>query len=129
MVGFSATGQDEAGVFREGVPGRSGRVDVDDVTTPASSGRFKYVVVFEGLDRFRAQAERGSGTGIFYPNRENLQPYQMSGWCQTLLVQPLDEAVHRVRMKYVRVAGIGAGWGIELARSDLKGRGRIRTDE
>ena len=25
-----------------------------DVTTPASSGRFKYVVVFEGLDRFRA---------------------------------------------------------------------------
>ena len=82
-----------------------------DVTTPASSGRFKYVVVFEGLDRFRARPNGEAEREYVYPNRENLQPYQMSGWCQTLLVQPLDEAVHRVRVKYVRVARDRGGVG------------------
>jgi len=75
-----------------------------DVTSPASSGRFKYVVEFEGLDRFRARPDGYAEREFVYPNRQGLQPYQMSGWCRTLLVQPLDEALHRVRVKYVRMA-------------------------
>jgi hypothetical protein len=82
-----------------------------DVTTPASSGRFKYVVVFEGLDRFRARPNGEADREYVYPNRQDLQPYQMSGWCQTLLVQPLDDAMHRVRVKYVRVARDRGGVG------------------
>jgi hypothetical protein len=74
-----------------------------DVTSSASSGRFKYVVVFEGLDRFRARPDGEAEREYVYPNRQNLQPYQMSGWCRTLLVQPLDEALHRARVKYVRM--------------------------
>jgi hypothetical protein len=82
-----------------------------DVTTPASSGRFKYVVELEGLDRFRARPNGEVEREFVYPNRENLQPYQMSGWCRTLLVQPLDDAVHRVRVKYVRMARDRGGVG------------------
>jgi hypothetical protein len=82
-----------------------------DVTTPASSGRFRYVVMLEGLDRFRARPNGEAEREYVYPNREGLQPYQMSGWCQTLLVQPLDGAVHRVRVKYVRMARDRGGVG------------------
>jgi hypothetical protein len=73
-----------------------------DVTSPASSARFKYVVMFEGLDHFRARPNGEAEREYVYPNQQGLQPYQMSGLCRTLLVQPLDEAVHRVRVKYVR---------------------------
>jgi hypothetical protein len=74
-----------------------------DVRTPAPSGRFRYEVVIEGVDRFRARPNGEAEREFVYPNREGLQPYQMSGICQTLLVQPLDSAVHRVRVKYVRM--------------------------
>jgi hypothetical protein len=82
-----------------------------DVTSPASSGRFKYVVMFEGLDRFRARPNGEAEREYVYPNVQGLQPYQMSGWCRTLLVQPLDQAVHRVRVKYVRMARDQGGTG------------------
>lgn len=74
-----------------------------DVSPPASSGRYRYVVEFEGINRFRARPNGYAEREFVFPNRDNLQPYQMSGWCQALLVQPLDGAVHRVRVKYVRV--------------------------
>ena len=40
-----------------------------DVTSPASSGRFKYVVMFEGLDRFRARPNGEAEREYVYPNR------------------------------------------------------------
>jgi len=74
-----------------------------DVTSPVTSGPFKYVVALEGISRFRARPNGEAEREFVYPNPQNLQPYQMSGWCQTYLVQPLDNSVHRVRVKYVRV--------------------------
>jgi hypothetical protein len=74
-----------------------------DVTSPVTSGPFRYVVAFEGISRFRARPNGEAEREFIYPNPENLQPYQLSGWCQTYLVQPLDNSVHRIRVKYVRV--------------------------
>lgn len=74
-----------------------------DVRSPATSRDFRYVVMFEGLDRFRARPDGEAEREFVYPNGRNLQPYQMSGPCRTLLVQPLDGAEHRVRVKYERV--------------------------
>ncbi len=82
-----------------------------DVTSPRSSARFKYVVMFEGLDHFRARPDGEAEREYVYPNQQGLQPYQMSGFCRTLLVQPLDEAVHRVRVKYVRAPRDRSGTG------------------
>jgi len=74
-----------------------------DVRTPATSGRYRYVVEIEGVDRFRARPDGYAEREFVYSSGEGFQPYQMSAWCRTLLVQPMDGAVHRVRVKYVRV--------------------------
>jgi hypothetical protein len=74
-----------------------------DVTSPVTNGLYKYIVVFQGIDRFRVRPNGDAEREFVYPNAENLQPYQLSGWCQTYLVQPLDNSMHRIRVKYVRV--------------------------
>jgi hypothetical protein len=79
-----------------------GEWTVVDVRTPLGSERFRYVVELEGIDRFIARPDGKAGREYVYPNRENLQPYQMSGVCQTLWVKSGDGGVHQVRLKYVR---------------------------
>jgi hypothetical protein len=93
--------------FKQAFYGKEYRVEPGtwtsiDVTTPMSSEHFKYIVVFEGLDRFRARPDGDHEREFVYPDPRGLQPYQMSGECWTLLVQPLDNFVHQVRVKYLR---------------------------
>jgi len=76
---------------------------VIDVRPPLGSERFKYVVVFEGIDRFTARPDGMAGREFAYPDRWNRQPYQMSGTCQTLWVRSADGGAHQVKVKYVRM--------------------------
>jgi hypothetical protein len=76
---------------------------VIDVRTPLGSERYRYTVVFDGIDRFTARPDGMAGREFVYPDRWNRQPFQMSGPCQTLWVRSADGGVHQVTVKYVRV--------------------------
>jgi hypothetical protein len=80
------------------------RWTVIDVRPPATPGRYKYDVRFEGINHFRARPDGDARREFIYPSGQNLQPYQISGEAQTFWVQALDGGVHQVRVKYVRTA-------------------------
>jgi hypothetical protein len=74
-----------------------------DVQSPAWSARYRYVVEMDGISRFRARPDGYREMEFVYPNAQGMQPYQLYRTCRMLLVQPLDNRVYHVRVKYVRV--------------------------
>ena len=82
-----------------------------NVQSPAWSERYRYVVELDGITRFRARPDGYREMEFVYPNPQGLQPYQMYRSCRMLLVQPLDNGVYHVRVKYVRVPRQGSEAG------------------